>query len=38
MALGQPLECELGRSVASSNHQELLKEGSVQQEAWEFDS
>lgn len=40
----QPLECELGRSVASSNHQELLKdgtwevEGSVQQEAWEFDS
>lgn len=40
----QPLECELGRSVVSSNHQELLKdgtrevEGSVQQEAWEFDS
>ena len=44
MALGTAfiLVCGLGRPVASSNHQELLKdgtwevEGSVQLEAWEF--
>lgn len=40
----QPSVCGLGRPVASSNHQELLKdgtwavEGSVQLEAWEFGS
>ena len=46
MALGTAfiLVCGLGRPVASSNHQELLRdgtwevEGRVQLEAWEFGS